>query len=183
MPQVGLYGSAPPGVCTYIVRRKVQEIGRFSGLATGGRIYTNCTYWSLYTILCIWKKFLCLIWCELEMTVSAESVLLNKHQGKITWTVSWFMSTSIWHNINTNQKDHSKCNVTTSKTYSVAVEDNITANSEKITILEYKYGVKGNRGLSNSGIIVPIHYMWLNYLLFASNQRQSLTWKQLEHDS
>ena len=107
------------------------------------------------------------------MTVSAESVLLNKHQGKITCTVSWFMSTSIWYNINTDQ-----CNVTTSKIYSVAVEDNKTANSKKITIVEYKYGVKGNRGLSNSDIIAPIHYMWLNYLLFASNQSRvtKTTW-------
>ena len=43
--------------------------------------------------------------------------------------------------------------------FSVAVEYNKTANSEKITILEYKYGVKGDRGLSNSNIIAPIHYM------------------------
>ena len=52
------------------------------------------------------------------------------------------MSASILYNINTGQKDYSKCNVTTSKIYSVAVEDNKTANSEKITILENKYGVK-----------------------------------------
>ena len=69
------------------------------------------------------------------------------------------MSTSIRYNINTNQKDYSKFDVTTSKIYSFAVEDNKTANFDKITILEYKYGVKGNRGLGNSDIIVPIHYM------------------------
>ena len=40
----------------------------------------------------------------------------------------------------------------------VAVEDN-KLHSEKITILEYKYGLKGDRGLSNSNITAPIHYM------------------------
>ena len=53
----------------------------------------------------------------------------------------------IYEYIDLIQKDYSKCDVTTSKIYSFAVEDNKTANSEKSTILEYKYGVKGNRGL------------------------------------
>ena len=34
-----------------------EEIGRFSGLETGGGIHTNYTYWSLYTILHVGKKF------------------------------------------------------------------------------------------------------------------------------